>query len=525
MVKGSHIVLLSTTLTKASTAQPAYLLYNATKGAIEQMTRVLCKDLGRKGIFVNAVAPGPTGTELFYEGKSPEILKMIANFNPQGRIGTPEEIAESIVYLSGSSWISGQVVAVNGDIRLSELDGTGRILPGSFGRVTLRKLLGSLAPSLSTSPVRLPYPLGVFNDEYLSNLTALISSSSTTYKYRFDWPGAPSYCPCYKFTDCLYVGKGQGLQLASYTDPSFRVTEGRYQLHNGCFYQVRGQEDELGCTLKFLMPYIQRSVQTDQVLRLAYLSEFNCGILPVALLHCLSAASFREMDRITLISLPLLVRWQIYRELIGLELHIELLPDGRYTADVPLFLVNREFKYDLMAAFSTRQMSIIWTFKSPAALLNNARVVLREPPVRVIQLNLLASLGRGLQLTRVERLGSIGPNVSPLCDAWRDAVREIPRNLARAVYVDMDHPWTSRAPSAAMLVHDLSAVLLLHRGIKHFHIVGCETQDGQRLLVEKPYGVGEAEKDLGLDIDQEFDEFSSTSDEGDEQDGAAAPEC
>lgn len=114
MPKGSHIVFLSTTLTKASTVQPAYLLYNSTKGAIEQMTRVLNKDVGRKGIFVNAIAPGPTGTELFYKGKSEEMLKTIANFNPQGRIGTPEEIAESIVFVSGSSWLSGQVVAVNG---------------------------------------------------------------------------------------------------------------------------------------------------------------------------------------------------------------------------------------------------------------------------------------------------------------------------------------------------------------------------------------------------------------------------
>lgn len=107
-------MLLSTTLTKASTVQPGYLLYNSTKGAIEQMTRVLCKDLGRKGILVNAVAPGPTGTELFYKGKSPEMLKMIAGFNPQGRIGTPEEAAESIVYLAESAWVSGQVLAVNG---------------------------------------------------------------------------------------------------------------------------------------------------------------------------------------------------------------------------------------------------------------------------------------------------------------------------------------------------------------------------------------------------------------------------
>lgn len=93
---------------------PGYLLYNSTKGAIEQMTRVMNKDLGRKGIFVNAVAPGPTGTELFYQGKSEELLKTIASWNPQGRIGEPEEVAEVIAFLATSSWVSGQVVRVNG---------------------------------------------------------------------------------------------------------------------------------------------------------------------------------------------------------------------------------------------------------------------------------------------------------------------------------------------------------------------------------------------------------------------------
>ncbi|KAI1459733.1 NAD(P)-binding protein [Annulohypoxylon moriforme] len=114
MSRGSHIIFLSTTLTVASTVMPTYLLYNSTKGAIEQMTRVMGKDLGRKGILVNAVAPGPTGTELFYRGKSEELLKTIANFNPQGRIGTPEEIAEAIVFLAQSSWVSGQVLRANG---------------------------------------------------------------------------------------------------------------------------------------------------------------------------------------------------------------------------------------------------------------------------------------------------------------------------------------------------------------------------------------------------------------------------
>lgn len=80
------------------------------------MTRVMCKDLAPKGISVNAVAPGPTGTELFYKGKSEQLLKTIAGFSPMGRIGKPEEIAEAIVWLSSgsSSWISGQILRANG---------------------------------------------------------------------------------------------------------------------------------------------------------------------------------------------------------------------------------------------------------------------------------------------------------------------------------------------------------------------------------------------------------------------------
>lgn len=117
MPKGSHIVFTSTTLCTASTVTPPYLLYNSTKGAIDQMTRVLAKDLGRPeagGILVNCVAPGPTGTELFYKGKSEQVVKMISNFNPQGRIGKPEEIAEAVLFLASSSWTSGQILRVNG---------------------------------------------------------------------------------------------------------------------------------------------------------------------------------------------------------------------------------------------------------------------------------------------------------------------------------------------------------------------------------------------------------------------------
>ena len=95
---------------------PNYLLYVSTKGAIEQMTRLLSKDLARKGISVNAIAPGPTGTDLFYKGKPEHVLKTIAGLSPHNRIGTPEEIADAIVFFSGegSRWITGQVVKVNG---------------------------------------------------------------------------------------------------------------------------------------------------------------------------------------------------------------------------------------------------------------------------------------------------------------------------------------------------------------------------------------------------------------------------
>lgn len=118
MPSGSHIVFLSTTLCAASNVTPNYLLYASSKGAIEQMTRIVSKDLARKGICVNAVAPGPTGTELFYKDKPESVLKAIASFNPQNRIGTPEEVADAIIFLSGSGsrWITGQVVRVNGGV-------------------------------------------------------------------------------------------------------------------------------------------------------------------------------------------------------------------------------------------------------------------------------------------------------------------------------------------------------------------------------------------------------------------------
>ena len=116
MKSGGKIVLLSTSLTGNSAIMPNYLLYNATKGAIEQMTRLMAKDLSPKGISVNAIAPGPTGTELFLTGKSEEMLQGLTKAIPAGRLGKPEDIAGAVQLLvsDSGSWIQGTIIRANG---------------------------------------------------------------------------------------------------------------------------------------------------------------------------------------------------------------------------------------------------------------------------------------------------------------------------------------------------------------------------------------------------------------------------
>lgn len=116
MAPGSSLILVSTTLAVASNVAPGYLPYLASKGAIEQMTRVLAKDLGTKGIRVNAIAPGPTGTDLFLEGKPEQLIQGIAKASPFNKLGLPDEIADVAAFVAGdaSRWLSGQVVRVNG---------------------------------------------------------------------------------------------------------------------------------------------------------------------------------------------------------------------------------------------------------------------------------------------------------------------------------------------------------------------------------------------------------------------------
>jgi 3-oxoacyl-[acyl-carrier protein] reductase len=116
MPRDGRVILVSSGVLHQSQVAPRYLLYASTKGSVEQMTRILAKDLGPRGITVNAIAPGPTATEMFFQGKSQELIDTIAGFSPLGRLGKPEEIAEVAAFLAGpgSSWVSGQVIGANG---------------------------------------------------------------------------------------------------------------------------------------------------------------------------------------------------------------------------------------------------------------------------------------------------------------------------------------------------------------------------------------------------------------------------
>lgn len=95
-----------------------YGIYTASKAAIESLTAILAKELRAKNITVNAVEPGPTATELFFEGKSDELIAQLAKASPLERLGTVEDIAAvlNFVVSDDGNWINAQTIRVNGGI-------------------------------------------------------------------------------------------------------------------------------------------------------------------------------------------------------------------------------------------------------------------------------------------------------------------------------------------------------------------------------------------------------------------------
>ncbi|WP_425050889.1 SDR family oxidoreductase [Psychromarinibacter sp. S121] len=116
IVEGGRILNLSSSV--VGLYQPGYAAYAATKAGIEAVTKILAKELGSRGITVNAVAPGPVATELFLDGKSEELVDRIRGMIPLGRLGEPADIARVIRFLASADggWINGQTLRANGGV-------------------------------------------------------------------------------------------------------------------------------------------------------------------------------------------------------------------------------------------------------------------------------------------------------------------------------------------------------------------------------------------------------------------------
>jgi len=113
---GGRIINLSSSV--VGLLQPTYGVYAATKAAVEAMTSILAKELRGRNITVNAVAPGPTATKLFLDGKPQAVIDHLANLAPLGRLGRPEDVAATVAFLAGpdGGWINGQTLRANGGI-------------------------------------------------------------------------------------------------------------------------------------------------------------------------------------------------------------------------------------------------------------------------------------------------------------------------------------------------------------------------------------------------------------------------
>ena len=109
-----RIINLSSSTTRLML--PTYGAYCATKGAVEQLTRVFSKEVGARNITVNSISPGPVNTELFTAGKSEEVINRLASMSAFDRIGEPLDVARVVSFLVSeeASWVTGQNIGANG---------------------------------------------------------------------------------------------------------------------------------------------------------------------------------------------------------------------------------------------------------------------------------------------------------------------------------------------------------------------------------------------------------------------------
>ncbi|HWC79110.1 MAG TPA: SDR family oxidoreductase [Pseudonocardiaceae bacterium] len=113
---GGALITFSTSVVGLSF--PEYGAYVASKGAVEALTMVLAREMRGRDVTVNAVAPGPTATDLFLDGKDEATVARLAAQPPLERLGTPADIANVVTFLASAEghWVNGQVLRANGGI-------------------------------------------------------------------------------------------------------------------------------------------------------------------------------------------------------------------------------------------------------------------------------------------------------------------------------------------------------------------------------------------------------------------------
>lgn len=116
--RGEGVVINVSSIAARNGGGPGATMYAAAKAAVSAMTKGLSKELAPKGIRVNAVSPGTVDNHFHEVFSTPEILESVRKSTPAGRLGSNEDIADAVVFLSSrkADYIHGQTLEINGGL-------------------------------------------------------------------------------------------------------------------------------------------------------------------------------------------------------------------------------------------------------------------------------------------------------------------------------------------------------------------------------------------------------------------------
>ena len=114
LAENGRLIHIGTSLTAGSA--PGYALYAGTKAPCEEFTRMVAREVGKRGITVNTIAPGPLDNTFFHAAETPESARFAANLAIVGRLGRESDITPLVTFLAmpESQWVTGQTLWVNG---------------------------------------------------------------------------------------------------------------------------------------------------------------------------------------------------------------------------------------------------------------------------------------------------------------------------------------------------------------------------------------------------------------------------